>query len=159
METSVMIPSLLLAMGSELHTEIKINLDSTEFWKKAQVTVFENPIAAFRESITNLQKTLVDDADAMNYFTTMVLRITANPITKPALKEFIAGFDAVSKDAIFGNSITFEGNQMSITEQLLLFIAVHRNLIQIEMYKREEEIKMEQRIEYELRKEQRVKQR
>lgn len=151
MQLSNNIPLLLELLANELHTEVIVNKDTTEFWKKSQIVIFESPIAAFRESLTNLQEKLIESPEMLNYFTSMVMRMVSNPVTVPALDEFSKGFDAVAADAIFGESITIKASQMQRSELLMLFITVHRNAITLAMYKRDADIKMEQRIEYEAR--------
>lgn len=146
-------PELLTALTEELHLEIIVNEDSTRFWTNAQETVFNSSLASFRESLSTLQEALSTDIDGMNYFSSMAFRLFTNPVTRPALESFCKSFDEISRDAIFGASVTYSAKDLSLTEQLLLFITVHRSSVQLAVFTKEKQNAAQRQAELEVRKE------
>lgn len=129
---------LITILTKEMETEILINEDSSEFWKKANEIVFEQSLPSFREGLTNLQEILGSDKDAYNYFSSMVARIMSDPNTRPALKQFVEGFDVTVSDPVLGNGFNFKASELTPISQLILYISVHRNLITLAMFAQEQ---------------------
>lgn len=134
-------PILLLIdyIASELRQEIIVNEDSTEFWKKAQVYIFDNSIVSVREGIKELGKGLEDSPDMYSYFSSLVFRIMAQPYASAAIDMFVKGFDATVEDHFFRDGFGFNTEGMSKVEKLLVFITVHRNHIQLTFIQAEQE--------------------
>lgn len=131
MENQEPILQLIEIVSSELRQEIIYNDDSTEFWKKAQDYVFDNSIASVREGISTLSEAIGESPDMYSYLSSMIFRVFSQPFTKEALKRFAVGFDEVSDDAFFRNGFGFTAKDMTIVEQFILFVTVHRNQIQL----------------------------
>lgn len=125
---------LVTILTKEMETEILVNEDSTEFWKKANAALFEQALPSFREALENLVKDLGTDKDAYNYFSSMVTRIMSDPSSRPALKLFVEGFDLTTSDPVLAGGFNFSANELSPVGQLLLFVSVNRNLITLAMY-------------------------
>lgn len=133
MEVKDPIILLLEHMASELHTEIVINKDSTEFWTKAQDYIFDNSLVSFREGVNTLKEGIVGNKDMYNYLSALIFRTFAQPYTITALEQFCKGFDATAADPILGG-FNFKSADLSTVEKLLLFFTVHRNKITIALY-------------------------
>lgn len=146
MEEKDPIVLLLNQMASELYTEVVLNDDSTEFWKKAQDYIFENSLLSFREGITSLKKGLETDGDMYNYMTSMIFRTFAQPYTSAALEQFVKGFDLVANDAVLGG-FSYTASELSKVEQLLLFFVVHRDRITIAFFENDEKIANKQKAQ------------
>jgi hypothetical protein len=136
MEEKDNIVLLLRHLTSELHTEVIINEDSTNFWGKAQDYIFDNSLLSFREGIKSLKEGLDQDKDMYNYLSALVFRTFAQSFTEPALTQFCAGFDKTANDDLL-SGYTYKAAELSNVEKLLLFFTVHRNLIQLAFYERE----------------------
>lgn len=122
---------LIEELSKELHQEIVFNEDSSQFWKKAQIHIFDNSIASIREGISALSEAMGEDLDMYNYFTSFTLRVFSQPFTRPALKNFTTGFDEIGGDVFFRDALGFTSKDMTVVEHFLLFICVHRNQIQL----------------------------
>lgn len=144
------IVQLISYVAEELHQEIVINQDSSEFWKKAQDYIFDNSVASVREGINNLSEGIGESPDLYSYLSSLVFRTFSQPFTAPALESFSKGFDMVAGDAFFRDGFGFKASEMTKVEQLLLFITVHRNHIQLAFMEAEAEAE-KQRIEEALR--------
>lgn len=130
---------LINILTNEMETEIIINKDSSEFWKKANALVFEESLPSFREALTNLVTALGTDKEAYNYFSSMVTRVLSDPGTKPALELFVKGFDTTVLDEVLANGFNFKASDLSPVGQLILYISVHRNLVTLAMFSKEQE--------------------
>lgn len=146
MEEKDPIVLLLNQMASELYTEVVLNDDSTEFWKKAQDYIFENSLLSFREGITSLKKGLETDGDMYNYMTSMIFRTFAQPYTSAALEQFVKGFDLVANDGVLGG-FNYTASELSKVEQLLLFFVVHRDRITIAFFENDEKVANKQKAQ------------
>lgn len=146
MEEKDPIVLLLNQMASELYTEVVLNDDSTEFWKKAQDYIFENSLLSFREGITSLKKGLETDGDMYNYMTSMIFRTFAQPYTSAALERFVKGFDLVANDTVLGG-FSYTASELSKVEQLLLFFVVHRDRITIAFFENDEKVANKQKAQ------------
>lgn len=125
---------LVTILTAEMETEILVNEDSSEFWKKANAALFEQALPSFRESLADLVKSLGTDKDAYNYFSSMVTRVMSDPATRPALKLFVEGFDITTSDPVLAGGFNFTAKELSPVGQLMLFVSVNRNLITLAMY-------------------------
>lgn len=125
---------LITILTKEMETEILINEDSSGFWKNANAALFEESLPSFREGLNGLVESLGGDKDAYNYFSSMVARVMSDPGTKPALKNFVEGFDVTASDPVLGNGFNYKASDLSAVGQLMLFISVNRNLITLALY-------------------------
>ena len=130
---------LITILTKEMETEILINEDSTEFWKRANAALFEESLPSFREGLDGLVENLGKDKEAYNYFSSMVARIMTDPCTRPALKLFVEGFDLTITDAVMGGGFNYKAAELTPVGQLLLFISVNRNLITLALYAQEQQ--------------------
>ncbi|AEV89706.1 hypothetical protein OBP_269 [Pseudomonas phage OBP] len=144
MEEKDPIVLLLNYMASELHTEVIINRDSTDFWEKAQDYIFDNSLVSFREGIDTLSEAIKKEKDMYNYLSALVFRTFAQPFTLTALKQFADGFDATASDPILGG-FNFTAAKLTNIEKLMLFFTVHRNKITIALFERDELINLEKK--------------
>lgn len=130
---------LVSILTKEMETEILINVDSSGFWKKANAIVFEESLPSFREGLTTLVESLGEDKDAYNYFSSMVTRVMSDPNTRPALEMFVKGFDMTVEDPVLGDGFNFKASDLSPVAQLVLYISVHRNLVTLAMFAKDQE--------------------
>lgn len=130
---------LITILTKEMETEILINDDSSEFWKKANSALFEDSLPSFREGLNTLVETLGQDKDAYNYFSSMVARIMTDPGTDQALKNFVIGFDKTASDPVMGDGFNYKASDLSPVGQLMLFISVNRNLITLALYSQKQQ--------------------
>ncbi|UQT02699.1 hypothetical protein YUBABA_01320 [Serratia phage vB_SmaM-Yubaba] len=129
---------LINYVAEELQQEILLNEDSTGFWKKAQDYIFDNSVASVREGIDTLSEGIGESPDLYNYLSVFVFRVFSQPYTISALDNFSKGFDMVAGDVFFRDGFNFKAGEMTKVQQLLLFITVHRNQIQIAFLQAEE---------------------
>lgn len=138
MELKDPINSLIEFLSKELHQEIVYNDDSSQFWKKAQIHIFDNSIASIRESINSLSEAIGEDPDLFNYFSSFTFRVFSQPFARPAIKNFSEGFDEIGMDVFFREALSITSKDLTLVEQFLLFLSVHRNQIQLMMIEAEE---------------------
>lgn len=145
MEQQDLNSQLVSILTKEMETEIIINLDSSGFWKKANEIIFEESLPSFREALKNLVESLGSDKEAYNYFSSMVARIMSHPNTRPALELFVKGFDITASDEVLAGGFNYKANELTPVGQLMLFISVHRNLITLAMYAKEQASETQQK--------------
>lgn len=138
METTDPIQSLIDFLSVELHQEVVFNEDSTGFWLKAQTYIFDNSIASIRESINSLSQAIGEDPDLFNYFSSFTFRVFSQPFARKAIESFATGFDEIGQDIFFREALTITSKDLTLVEQFLLFLSVHRNQIQLAMIEAEE---------------------
>lgn len=142
MDESILDPfnALIKFYATELFNECVINLDSSNFWDKANEHIFGESLVSFRSSVETFIKALIQDKDMYNYFAQLIIRAYSYPITKTALKEFGVAFDEVTKDKVFGGGFDYSFGTLTRAEQLLLFFSVHRDQISLALDAKKQEV-------------------
>lgn len=123
--------SLIDFFNQELLEEIIHNNDSTKFWNRFVENVISMPLSSFREAMVEFYNYMGTDKGMFNYFSGLCFRVYSQPFTDEALKGFASSFNTVCDDAFLKPVFGYTTRDITVTQVLLLFFAVHSNKITI----------------------------